>query len=111
MHPSIIAVIVLTFSVFTAVLSVIVLTIVEASKSHLKSERESFNDPNDVHPMSDIEDEILDQNISLKYFQRGRSSLTELYMNSNSDINNGQQSIYTISLTDQSPKLQRASVI
>lgn len=103
MEAALISVIVVTLMVLIFVISVIVLTVVEANKS-AEDDSESFGDPNDI-PMSDIDDDIFDQNISLKYFQRGRSSLTELYMNSNPDACGNTQPIYTISLGDQQPRL------
>ncbi|OXA61891.1 hypothetical protein Fcan01_02021 [Folsomia candida] len=89
-------------------LLIIILTVVEARKSALKSEEDSFSDQNLEFPM-DNEDDMLDGSISLKYFQRGRSSLTELYMNST--LENGQQPVYTISDQYPSPFSLKSSLV
>jgi hypothetical protein len=72
----------LTAFVFLFVCSVMALVIWDAKNVPESSESGSIDDPLDVN-FSDNEDDVFDgQNISLKYFGRGRSSLTELYMKS-----------------------------
>jgi len=88
MHFAIIIVYSITILISLFVCSVLLLVIVEAKKINVKSESESLSEGEpgmgfEIIPPSDNEDEGFgSQHMSLKYFQRSRSSLTELYMKS-----------------------------
>jgi len=80
----------LTSLVFLFVCCILGLVIWDAKKPKSDtSDTESYYDPLD-RDFSDNEDDIVDNhNISLRYFGRGRSSLTELYLKGLSVSNGG----------------------